>query len=258
MITHQITNSYGNYSYNAFIYKKTLWDPHFHGNYELIYNIEGSTRVNVNGISDVLDTGEMILVPPYTVHSLEADESSRTWVGVFSPDFISSFSEKNKFCRFSKFRCKTEIEDILKEHLFHEREQQLYMHIGCLYMVCSECINNAQLYASDHDGVFMNKVIKYISENLNEDISLKDTASALNYEYHYFSGLFNRYFSMNFKSFINIFRFEKACKLLTDKNRDMASICSKCGFGSIRNFDRVFKSLSGVTPSEYRKRYLGL
>ena len=43
MIFHQVPNSYGNYNYNARIYQKPRWVAHFHGNYELIYAMEGET-----------------------------------------------------------------------------------------------------------------------------------------------------------------------------------------------------------------------
>ncbi len=58
---------------------------------------------------------------------------------------------------------------------------------------------------------------------------------------------------MNFKSLLNVFRFDKACRLLANKSIDIGDISEKCGFGSLRNFNRVFKDLSGTSPSEYRK-----
>ncbi|MBO5060012.1 MAG: helix-turn-helix transcriptional regulator [Clostridia bacterium] len=102
----------------------------------------------------------------------------------------------------------------------------------------------------------MYRVIEYISENLSEDIKLKEMAHTLNYEYHYFSTLFHKCFCINFKSFINIFRFDAACKLLGDGAETITDVCNKCGFGSIRNFNRVFKQLGGITPGEYRKNVM--
>lgn len=103
------------------------------------------------------------------------------------------------------------------------------------------------------NGEFMYKIIEYVSENISENITLGDIADSFGYERHYFSSLFHECFSMNFKSFINIFRVENACRLLSDKSLNITHIASECGFGSIRNFNRIFKNMCGITPGEYRK-----
>lgn len=251
MIFHQISNSLGNYNYNAHIYHNTSCIPHFHGNYELIYVFEGTADISVNGVADVLRQGELILLPPYTVHSLDVVES-KVWVGVFSEDFIISYT--NKYVRFPKFRCDAEIEELLKKYLFIKGRPEHFLHISCLYMVCSECIKNVVPHETELNYTFIYEVIDYISENLNSDIALKDIAEHMNYEYHYFSSLFHQYFCMNFKSFINLFRFEKACTLLAKKENGITYVAEICGFGSIRNFNRVFKKLSGYTPKEYKNQ----
>lgn len=256
MIVHQTTNSHGNYNYNAFIYSDVVFASHFHGNYELIYVIEGSTSLSLNSISENLQQGELILISPYTVHTITIPKNSYTWIGVFSSDFIPAFAEKNKFISFSKFRCEKSVEDTLRKHLFTEDKPEKYLHIACLYMVCSECTKNAVANNVNRNNDFMHKVIEYISCNLSDNITLKEISQELNYEYHYFSLLFNQNFSINFRSFINTFRFENACKLLTSTSDNITTVCDKCGFGSIRNFNRVFKQSCGLTPNEYRKSFL--
>ena len=252
MIEHQITNSYGNYNNNAFIYQNCGYNSHFHANYELIYSINGEIEVSVNGVKDVLSKGEMILVSPYNIHSLLAQGESKMWVGVFSHDFISAFFEKYKNACFSKFSCDNDVEEILKKYLFLEKAPEHFLHISCLYMVCDQCTRHAALSATSGDGDFRYKVTDYISKNMAYDLTMKKTADHLGYEYHYFSSLFNECYGMNFKAFVNLFRFEKACRLLSVGKIDVTKVCDECGFGSIRNFNRVFKGFSGKTPREYR------
>lgn len=252
MIMHQVGNSGGNYNYNAFIYKETLWNSHFHGNYELIYGIDGNTEVTLNSIKYILSPGELILISPYIIHSLKGFPGSQIWVGVFSEDFVVSFAEKNKYANFIKFRCEENVEKILKENLFVPDRPEHYLLISYLYMVCNECVKSKGVQSLGKDNDFIYNVVNYVSENLKEDITLKETAGALNYEYHYFSSLFHKCFNMNFRNFINIFRFEQACRLLLGGRDSITEICNKCGFGSVRNFNRVFRQLSGITPGEYR------
>ncbi len=253
MIIHQPTNSQGNYNYNAFIYTDTIYEPHFHGNLELIYVSKGKMQLIINGISQELEPGDLYLIFPYTIHSFYIDKDTTAWVGVFSGDFVNSFYSKNYFLVYKKFRCEKSVEDFLVKHLFYQGTPDKYMLKACLYMVCNECVKNAQKEERNHHSGFREKVIRYISEHMNEELSMQQLAQDLNYEYHYFSYLFQQCFSIHFKSFLNMLRFEQACKLLSDDSCKITKICDECGFGSLRNFNRVFKALSGFTPSEYRK-----
>ena len=249
---HQPTNSRKNFNYNAFIYSDRVWESHFHGNYELIYAMEGSTELTLNGCSEVLREGELILLSPYAVHSFTVPPTAKAWVGVFSDEFISQFAVKYMGVQFSKFTCKKEIETILRDGLFFAGVPDRYLCISYLYMVCSECIRGAKRINSVKDTKFMTNVISFISENIEYDLTLRDVAEKCNYEYHYCSAVFHQCFSMNFKEFINLFRVERACKLLGSGDMRITDIYRKCGFSSIRNFNRVFKKNVGCTPNEYR------
>ena len=254
MIVHQIGNSQGNYSYSANIYKNVQYHSHFHANYELIYVLDGRAQVGINGVSQVLYQGELLLIPPYIVHSFSVDECSDIWIGVFSEDFIMSFARKNEGKRFSAFTCEAQIEKMLQKYLFVEQQPDHFMLISCLYMALNECEKNAKMLEETYNFKFMHSVIEYISENICNEASLKDMATELGYEYHYLSMLFNDCFGMNFKNFLNMYRYDIACRKLMDKNKDITVICDECGFGSVRNFNRVFKNMSGMTPREYRNQ----
>lgn len=253
MIMHQVQNSYSNYNYNTYIYSNICLSAHFHKNYELIYVLKGDAEVYMNSIPYRLETGEMLLVSPYTVHSFSVSSSSRIWVGVFAEDYISGFAKKNSSLQYSKFRCSEKVDDFLKEHLVFQGQPSLNMAKGCLYIMCNECIENASVVNSGADTDFKGKVIAFISKNLSDEISLAKASRSLGYEYHYFSNLFHQYFEMNFKEFVNIFRIEYANEWLRDTTKDIAYVAAECGFQSIRNFNRVFKKFNGKTPSEYRK-----
>lgn len=58
---------------------------------------------------------------------------------------------------------------------------------------------------------------------------------------------------MDFASFVNKYRIQFVCELLKDTNDDVTQIAMKCGFSTIRNFNRVFKNETGQTPKAYRK-----
>lgn len=248
---HQLHNSRGYYNYNAYVYTSVFWDFHFHENYELVYTLEGKVELTVGSSRVVLYEGELLLIPPNTVHSLSISNAS-IWVGVFSEDHVSGFAKENSYARYSKFRLSEENDAFLRKNLFFRGEPEKCMRCACLYLVCSECLKSATLESTQRDKGFISETTKYISENLKGELTLRDVCDSLGYEYHYYSTLFNDIFGMGFKSFINTCRVNRACTMLRDRGLSITDICAECGFGSIRNFNRAFKKISGITPSEYR------
>ena len=94
MILHGAVDPQENYCYESGVYTNIDWHKHLHACYELIYTVEGYTKVTFDSSDEFLAEGELLLIPPYTVHSFSVDASSKAWIGVFSEDFILSFAKK--------------------------------------------------------------------------------------------------------------------------------------------------------------------
>ncbi|MBQ9805238.1 MAG: helix-turn-helix transcriptional regulator [Clostridia bacterium] len=253
MIKHQPDNSRKNYHYNAYIYTGVTWHSHFHGNYELIYVMEGNISVTLNGESFGMEAGELLLISPYVVHGFVISAGSRAWVGVFSDEYVSAFAAAHAQTQFSHFRCDEKLITQLRNQLFFEGQPDQFLCMALLYSVCDACLKNASPLQIRSDATLIRRIIDYISENLDNDITLDDLAKHLGYEYHYFSAVFHQCFGIHFKKFLNIFRVEKAYSLLLKDGRDITEIYRACGFSGLRNFNRVFKAVSGFTPTEYRR-----
>lgn len=248
---HQPHNSKGNFNFNAFCYTSTAYQDHFHRNYELIYIMEGAVPVRLGREQYLLQKGELVVIPPWESHAFTVDEKSRAWVGVFSKDYISKFAYREEGRQFAPFRCEQETERFLKEHLFRGNPP-LYLLIACFNLVCDQMLRFAPPRISQEESSLRNQILLFIGNHYTEPITLSQAAEALGYEYHYFSQLFNRCFGMNFRSFINIYRFDLACEMLSETDREIIGIAMESGFQSLRNFNRIFKALSGSTPQEYR------
>ena len=76
---HQPKNSRKNFNYNAYIYSDTVWESHFHSNYELIYVLDGKITITFNTNEETLCEGELILLSPYAVHALEPRGTLKAW-----------------------------------------------------------------------------------------------------------------------------------------------------------------------------------
>ena len=60
---------------------------------------------------------------------------------------------------------------------------------------------------------------------------------------------------MNFSDYLNILKVENAIVLLQERKHTITAICQKCGFSTLRNFNRVFRKITGYSPRSLPKDF---
>jgi AraC-like DNA-binding protein len=96
------------------------------------------------------------------------------------------------------------------------------------------------------------KARKFINEHSGEELSLSKVAKAVNSSANHLSEKFKQVTGINFVDYVARSRFEKACDLLLNSNLRVSEIAFAVGFQSLSQFNRVFKNLSGKSPTQYR------
>jgi AraC-like DNA-binding protein len=99
----------------------------------------------------------------------------------------------------------------------------------------------------------LNKVIDYILQNFDQDLSLSKVASTANMGLTTFCNFFKDNYRLTFVEYLNTVRIGHACKLLTEKDQNVVEIAYECGYNSLANFNRQFKKYKQMTPTEYRR-----
>jgi len=100
------------------------------------------------------------------------------------------------------------------------------------------------------------KARKFIEQHSGEEISLTRLAKAVNISPTHLSEKFKQVTGINFVDYVARTRFDKARKLLADGDLRISEIAFEVGFQSLSQFNRVFKKLSGNSPSAYRTAHL--
>ena len=96
------------------------------------------------------------------------------------------------------------------------------------------------------------EISSFIENHYWEDISMQDAAAVLRYSDAYFCKLFKQCFKVNFSAYLNQYRVDKAKKLILDSRLSLKDVGTAVGYSDANYFTRVFKRLTGQTPSEYR------
>src|SRR5690554_124199 len=103
-----------------------------------------------------------------------------------------------------------------------------------------------------------NKVGQFMTANrpyLDSDLTLPKLAEDLDVSTHHLSQVINEMHGKNFFNFINKYRVAEVKRKIEDpkyKNYSLLGIAYESGFNSKSAFNRVFKNLTGKTPSQYR------
>lgn len=97
------------------------------------------------------------------------------------------------------------------------------------------------------------KVIKYIKENLSSDLSLEAIAKYASLSPIYFHNCFKASTGKTPHEYVEEQRIKKANNLLVTTDWTLTRISNECGFSSQSYFSYAFKRKMGMTPREYTK-----
>lgn len=99
-------------------------------------------------------------------------------------------------------------------------------------------------------------VLCEIKDNFSRRISLESLARKLSVTPEYLSTLFSREMRRNFSQYIQQYRVDKAKELLEKEDHKVYEVAAMTGFSDVKYFCKVFKRVTGESPSQYQKKHL--
>ena len=122
---------------------------------------------------------------------------------------------------------------------------------ACL-LAGERCLEGEMLHASHRLGQVREDIEAFIREHYTTELSMQTVARAMNYSDAYFCKLFKQCFEVNFSVYLNEYRIARAKELLQSTRLNVREVSNACGYSDSNYFTRVFKRITGKTPSEYR------
>ncbi|MEO6065129.1 MAG: AraC family transcriptional regulator [Lysobacterales bacterium] len=98
----------------------------------------------------------------------------------------------------------------------------------------------------------LNRVLEFIEARLGEDIRLHDLAHAAGSSQFHFGRAFHAAIGCSPYRFLIRRRIESAKAMLMTGDKPLATVASRCGFNSQRQFAVMFKAIVGVGPKQFR------
>lgn len=233
----------------------------------LIYCTEGTGWYKIHGKTYPVLQNQFILIPPEVPYSFGADEH-QPWTiywlhfkGKLCKEYIPSHPAPQTILPGAYSRLQDRIE--LFEEIFncfsmgYTKEYMIYSSL-CLGMLLGSFIylEPYRYYKTPNhkEASFSSKVIHYMQEHLEHNLTLEQLATYFKYSPSHFSMLFHKEMKMSPINYFIRLKVQKACQYIVLTNLKLNEIATKLGFDEPAYFSRIFTKVMGVSPTLYRKK----
>ena len=250
----EIENGISNYFFCE-SYKGPFFAPHIHSHIEFVFVLSGKVSMTITDKSFEITEGHVAVIMPYEIHAYEADEACQTFViacpaeyfNEYKPIIINNIFEP-PFAKFNDGHIAI-IEEVKKDNFQKDLKKKALIYYT-LSTFLQECfVQEKKVFEYD----LYRKTVVYISEHFTDDITLEKAALFARVTPTHLSRVLNREGKPGFSEIVNSLRAYYSKQLLEQTDLSVSQVAFEAGFGSIRNFNRIFKRFFGSNPTEVRK-----
>ncbi len=256
----------------------SMKSAHYHDHYEILYMMSGRRRLLLHNTQSFdINAGNIALLKPYRIHktiSAGQETQARILVNISekllaeiiqftSADLSICFDQPVIKLNFYQARVVRQLLYNLldTENMPFLRQETAKIYVAALLLELSRQIGSGNAPAAPGDAdamsVKIQNIVKYIQNNYIYNISLSAVAAQFHVSAGHLSRCFRNQMGMPFTKYINNIRIITAQRLLADGNISIQAVASSVGFESLTHFERIFKSITGVTPNQYKKTMKG-
>ncbi len=252
---------------------------HWHPCAEILLSLSDQNTAAINFKSYNMRINDIMIVYPGELHSVQAFHESSWFILQFPAELLTGLSELNRmissfprrhYLRYDSAQIESEqmVMDIKKlvdlyysGHCFKESRMMacLLNFFACAGEYWKEEKEAAEEESGgkEHESLKrMAEVCLYIRDNCAQPMTLDDAAHHAGISKSHFSHLFKRYTDMTFVDYLTNERIRKAETIFPDPSRHITDIAFEAGFSSISSFNRAFRKVKGISPSEFRSKMI--
>lgn len=250
-----------------------ICDDRIIGDFELIYIVDGESRITIGGKEFICGRGDIVLIPPFIVHKIQTSKThphNNYWFhfDVYPlyryEDFLHAMlAQENEYrIPLGLFNQMTEIYGRIEEEIKTRHPgNAAFIHSllsQIIIIVLRKNIGNipaTMKYAkSDPEVSAVNQCLEYIKNNAGENIRVRDLAGLVHVSESYLFKAFSRIMKIPPNKYIQLYKVKNAEQLMKTSSRSIKEISDMLGFSSPFYFSRIFKQYYGCSPRDYMKK----
>ena len=243
--------------------------------WELSYIITGSGVRIIGDIVENFSKGEIILIPPNIPHCWSFDESVHDSEGnienitiVFENDFLESCKnifpellnsiselQSNKNAVSFKNELLEQLQTLMASMIHQNNIERLSSFIKLLQLVsyCKEMQVVGRPVSENKKEKKLQEIYLFILNNFQRNITLEEISRSVGMQKSSFCVFFKKMTGKSFFTYLTEFKIESSCQMLLKTKLSVAEICIASGFSDIPYYNRVFKKIKNVPPTQFRK-----
>lgn len=252
-----------------------IW--HYHPEIELVYVDQGQGKRHIGHHISYYTDGDLILIGSMVPHFGFTDRltnHSKEHVIQFLPEVITSglgflpeFEDISRLITTAQhgmvFRgaTKDKVGKITDAMRIQDSFHRLLSLVSILKILAtseeSQLLNASKItvQTSLQNHVKVEVVFNYVMEHFRSEISLQEVSTFVNMTVSSFCRYFKKQTGKTFTAFVNEVRITHACKLLSETSRLVSDICFECGYNNFAHFNKQFKKITDLNPSQYRSSF---
>lgn len=166
--------------------------------------------------------------------------------------FIETFCFALTYREGDQYDTKTIIQDLNAANRYLYSFSEI-----CQYLsdYCSEVLHRLLLTKQNQEERPIRLAKQYIRDHYSDPLTLETVSREVGFNPAYFSSVFKKTTSQNFMDYLKEVRIEKAKGLLLHTSDEIGLIALKVGYSDVKYFTRLFRKLTRMTPTEYRRLY---
>ena len=249
---------------------------HQHSEIQLSYIVEGQGKLIVANSIHRFGSGDFFVIAGNTPHLFQSEENNRSshMISIFFTEHsfgngfveIPELAQMRLFLEISGNGLKLISHKHVAKNLMTSLPKTKGLDKFIYFLKLIKLLTNAETAPlanfthskkiSNEEGRRMRLVFDYAMNNFSRGIKLNHVADLIHMTPNAFCKFFKQRTNKTYFDFVIELRIEHSCQLtLNSKGLSIAEIAEKSGFASISNFNRKFKKLKGLTPTEYRNNH---
>ena len=240
---------------------------HTHDFYEFLIMTEGNLTNIVNGEDDVLEVGDMVVIPPDISHAFILTQKCVHRDIMVSPtlfheackfmgihDVNALFKEKQYIKRKLSAEAVKVLEQFLSAYTSSDditlrTKEERAVTAQLVGLTLFPTVNEAYALSD-----FKTQCVSLIGEKFVSPDAIKIICDYFHYNQSYMCEKFKRVFGITMTDYINDLRIARAAYLLSVSSYSLREICDSIGFNSLSYFNKLFKEKHAISPAKYRKQ----
>lgn len=255
---------------------------HAHQGLEILIIHQGYGKIIVDQKSYEVTPGMLCVFQPYQLHHLQLDMTEETpfvrSIIQFEPLIYDAYFEKwpSLFAFYKRLLtsqlpspCIYNLDEVDQFHsVFQtwENRKQTNNEESSLFLIAFfykfksvwERHQNQDEISAIRTPSQVERILAWLEERYTEPLSLEKMAAELHLSPYHISHRFKEWVGITLSNYLNERRLQESVKLLTTTNHSVAQISETIGLENCSYFCKIFKKKFGISPHQYRKKWLYL